>query len=94
MHAAAAARAQCNQLMNRAYSDTNGLNGYDIYRDCYNPQAGKAPFDPRAIRADPTLLRNVIRAPRPAHPAVKENVPCIDRQGRAPCAAGVSNWRR
>ncbi len=80
--------------MEQAESMSEGLNGYDFYRDCYGQEAAAHPT------VDLAKLRNgdfsselikVVKGPRPAHPAVARaareksgtgmQVPCIDSDG-------------
>ncbi|CAE8602989.1 unnamed protein product [Polarella glacialis] len=82
----------CQQLVDSASENARGLNGYDFYRDCFSAgssaSAGslkalgsKTPLTGWHIARNPELLADLIRAPRPAHPALRENVPCIDSVG-------------
>lgn len=81
----------CEALQEQAESMVAGLNPYDFYRDCYAHAPQSAPlggYGPvwRDFERNPAKsLPSLIRAPRPAHPAVQAgagmNVPCINSDG-------------
>mmetsp|Transcript_56537 Transcript_56537/g.100284 ORF Transcript_56537/g.100284 Transcript_56537/m.100284 type:complete len:396 (-) Transcript_56537:34-1221(-) len=73
----------CASLQADAEQRAEGLNGYDFYRSCFG--AGSEDLmknahllTGRRIAQKPELLQLLAQAPRPAHPALGENVPCID----------------
>jgi cathepsin A (carboxypeptidase C) len=77
--------AKCKDLLSAVEEKTTGLNFYDYYRDCYpSAEMGKLLTGPRLAK-EPDLYQEVIKAPRPPHPALRaglgEDVPCIDSVG-------------
>lgn len=85
----------CETLLEQAESMSEGLNGYDFYRDCYGQDATEHPIVDLAKLRDhgdfSSELIKIVQAPRPAHPAVARaarergdsgmEVPCIDSDG-------------
>mmetsp|Transcript_87147 Transcript_87147/g.154272 ORF Transcript_87147/g.154272 Transcript_87147/m.154272 type:complete len:471 (+) Transcript_87147:46-1458(+) len=72
----------CEHLMDAAMENAKGLNGYDFYRDCFQQTA---PLSAWHLARQPHLLTSLREAPRPPHPALGMNVPCID-------SVGGTNW--
>eukprot|EP01060_Flectonema_neradi_P031476 TRINITY_DN4791_c0_g2_i1.p2 TRINITY_DN4791_c0_g2~~TRINITY_DN4791_c0_g2_i1.p2 ORF type:complete len:469 (+),score=90.84 TRINITY_DN4791_c0_g2_i1:33-1409(+) len=67
---------ECQILKAKASSFASNLNMYDAYRDCWH---GK---DLSHIsHKNPFSLRELFELPRPAHPSLGEQVPCIDSRG-------------
>lgn len=71
----------CQKLMDTAAANAKGLNGYDFYRDCFQESPQPHAFTGWHIAQRPELLAQLRQAPRPAHPALGMNVPCIDSVG-------------
>jgi len=67
----------CERLMDAAMDNVKGLNVYDYYRDCFQ----SAPVSAWHVAQQPDLLKRLREAPRPPHPALGMNVPCIDSVG-------------
>lgn len=61
---------KCEELKQEVDNHSTGLNMYDYYRDCYAnaPLGSGKNMDFHALR----------QAPRPPHPSLGMNVPCID----------------
>lgn len=79
---------ECQHLLDEASSNAAGLNYYDYYRDCfYTPSqmsqlsSTKPLLTGFHLANNPDLFQTLIRLPRPAHPALGSNVPCIDSVG-------------
>lgn len=73
---------ECERLLTQAEQKADGLNVYDFYRTCFHEGAAAAGrLTAGRIAQEPDLLREVVRAPRPPHPALGEDVPCIDSVG-------------
>lgn len=74
----------CQTLLNVVTQNTAGLNMYDFYRDCFahqGIQSRRGPVLGWELAKNPSLFKEVVKAPRPAHAALGENVPCIDSVG-------------
>lgn len=74
---------KCQSLQDEAQQRAAGLNFYDFYRDCFGAHSNDLAqsahlLTGRSIARKPELLRLLVQAPRPAHPALGADVPCID----------------
>eukprot|EP01063_Lacrimia_lanifica_P035052 TRINITY_DN6599_c0_g2_i1.p1 TRINITY_DN6599_c0_g2~~TRINITY_DN6599_c0_g2_i1.p1 ORF type:complete len:460 (+),score=166.85 TRINITY_DN6599_c0_g2_i1:68-1447(+) len=69
----------CADLEAQASSFAAGTNAYDAYRVCYHPPSEEGEAPPSHTR--PFSLRRMYTLPRPAHPALGDDVPCIDSTG-------------
>jgi cathepsin A (carboxypeptidase C) len=69
--------AKCAGLKQKVDQDTAGLNMYDFYRDCHANPNGLLGAIGRGANTNFAAAR---LAPRPPHPALGMNVPCIDSE--------------
>eukprot|EP00928_Gymnodinium_smaydae_P080761 TRINITY_DN6439_c0_g1_i4.p1 TRINITY_DN6439_c0_g1~~TRINITY_DN6439_c0_g1_i4.p1 ORF type:complete len:485 (-),score=57.86 TRINITY_DN6439_c0_g1_i4:125-1579(-) len=82
----------CQDVLDRLMKNAAGLNAYDYYRNCFSESSANdlSKSKPRPILGwhlakNADLFHTLVQAPRPAHPALGENVPCID-------SVGGTNW--
>lgn len=75
----------CQKLVDQAQQAATRLNFYDFYRDCFAPGNKPALLTGPMLAKEPNLYQEVIKAPRPPHPALQlgvgSEVPCIDSVG-------------
>lgn len=76
---------RCHGTVSRAEDKASFLNVFDFYRDCFHSSANRSSplLTGRRIAQQPKLLRSLIRAPRPPHPALSagSSPPCVDTAG-------------
>jgi cathepsin A (carboxypeptidase C) len=76
---------ECQKLVSQVDAKTSELNFYDYYRDCYQSSDLKKLLTGPRLAKEPDLYQELIKAPRPPHPALQTlvgaDVPCIDSVG-------------
>jgi len=69
---------ECEDMESKGRAFSEDTNPYDAYRTCYHHDGARVTTP---SHKKPQSLRALYTLPRPAHPALGEQVPCIDSTG-------------